>query len=40
MNTSFVVAVWFSTTGMQGFMSPESKYQYVFVRCEVAASVP
>jgi len=39
MNALFVVAVWVSTDGSQGCMSPVSRYQYVFVRCEPAASV-
>jgi len=39
MNRSLVVAVCVSTMGSQGCMSPVSKYLYMFVRGEVAASV-
>jgi len=38
-NPRFVVTVRVSTVGWQGCMSPVSRYQYGFVRCEAAKSV-
>ena len=40
MNSRFFVAVIVSASVSQGRMSPVSGYQYAFVRCVPAASVP